>query len=130
MRSDCGTPRRSRAQWQDLIARAARSPLSVAAFCRGEGVSTASFCNWRKRLAAGTPRALPMVAPAGEPAFFDLGVLGRSGGGEPSPGWEIELELGAGAMLRLRRRRCFSRKRGYGCFCTPARSTRASPSTG
>lgn len=35
--------RRSHAQWQCLIERAERSPLSTAAFCRAESISTASF---------------------------------------------------------------------------------------
>jgi hypothetical protein len=74
--------------------------LSVAEFCRREGVSTASFYTWRKRLGAAAP-------PCG-PAFLDLGALGA--GGEAGiaagfgAGWEIELDLGAGAVLRLRRR--------------------------
>lgn len=103
MRSDFGTARRSRAQWQDLIARAARSPLSVEAFCRGEGVSSASFYAWRKRLGAAAPQTLPAGKPMPEPVFLDLGTLAPSAGAECG-GWEIELDLGAGAVLRLRRR--------------------------
>jgi hypothetical protein len=95
--------RRSRAQWQSLIERGERSRLGIAAFCRGEGVSTASFYAWRKRL-----RQPP--APAGGSAsgetqarhdtFLDLGALGGGGG---AGRWDIELALGDGVVLRLRR---------------------------
>ncbi|MCU0836966.1 MAG: IS66 family insertion sequence element accessory protein TnpB [Chromatiaceae bacterium] len=93
--------RRSRAQWQSLIERAERSPLSVSAFCAAQGVSTASFYLWRKRLRA---EASPQpAATAG--AFLDLGVLAAPPGeaGERTGGWELELTLGGGLVLRLRR---------------------------
>ena len=93
--------RRSRAEWQSLIARAARSPLSVRTFCAEEGISTASFYLWRKRLGADV--GVPAVVPA---AFLDLGELeAQAGGGaERVGGWEVELALGDGLVLRLRRR--------------------------
>ncbi len=65
--------RRSRARWRAVIARAERSPLGVAAFCRTAGISTASFYAWRRRLADGAPSETP--APVGEPA--SLGLLLR-----------------------------------------------------
>ena len=97
--------RRSRAQWQSLIEQAERSPLSVSAFCAAQGVSTASFYLWRKRLrveASPEPAAGAGVA-AGE--FLDLGVLAAPAGeaGERAGGWELELTLGGGLVLRLRR---------------------------
>lgn len=90
---------RSRAQWQAVIARAARSPLAVSAFCRGEGISTGSFYAWRRRLADGAPH--DAASPVGEPAFLDLGAL--AGPTTHASGWDIVLELGAGVVLRLRR---------------------------
>ena len=90
---------RSRAQWRAVIARAARSPLGVSAFCRGEGISTASFYTWRRRLADGASG--DAWAPVGEPAFLDLGAL--AGATATGSAWDIELELGAGVVLRLRR---------------------------
>ena len=93
--------RRSRREWQSLLERAERSPLSVTAFCATQGVSTASFYLWRKRLGAdvGVPAAVPA-------AFLDLGELeAQAGGGaERVGGWEVELALGDGLVLRLRRR--------------------------
>ncbi len=87
MHSDFGPARRSRGQWQALLARATRSGLSVAEFCRREGVSTASFYTWRKRLGAAGPGT---AATVGEAAFVDLGPP--------------EATESAGAVLRLRRR--------------------------
>ena len=66
--------RRSRAAWQSLIERADLSPLSIAAFCAAQGVSTASFYQWRKRLRAGAlARASTPAAVAGR--FIELGTL-------------------------------------------------------
>ena len=94
--------RRSRAQWQGLIERAACSPLSIGAFCGSEGISTASFYSWRKRLGA-VPSGRAVAETTGEDgAFLELGVLGDEAAG-PAP-WDIELDLGAGLVLRLRRR--------------------------
>jgi hypothetical protein len=108
MQTDFGTARRSRTQWQALLARSARSGLSVADLCRREGASTASFYTWRRRLGAAAAQVPPAAAPTCGPAFLDLGPLGA--GGEAGiavgfgAGWEIELDLDAGAVLRLRRR--------------------------
>ncbi len=93
--------RRSRAQWQGLIERAAHSPQSISAFCRAEDVSTASFYSWRKRLGAATPGGAVAERPAEDGTFLELGTLGPEVG-EAAP-WDIELELGAGMVLRLRR---------------------------
>ena len=96
--------RRSRAEWQSLIARAEGSPLSVRAFCAAQGVSTASFYLWRKRLSEEAP--LPQPVPAlGAGEFLDLGVLDADAQREDcSGGWDLELALGSGVVLRLRRR--------------------------
>lgn len=109
--------RRSRAQWRLLIERAERSPLSSAAFRQAEGISTASFYAWRKRIANATPHpagvsdcaAAPLGSPTGmtvprtaEAApFLDLGALADV---RPEAAhWDLELAFGAGVVLRLRR---------------------------
>ena len=110
--------RRSRAQWQLLIERAERSALSIAAFCQGEGVSTASFYTWRKRIGgvashavaggncAPTPSrpaaAIAAARPREAAPFLDLGTL--AGARREASHWDLELALGAGVVLRLRRR--------------------------
>jgi hypothetical protein len=40
-----------RAQWRQRLGRFARSELTVAEFCRREGVSVPAFYQWRRRLA-------------------------------------------------------------------------------
>ena len=95
-----GAPlRRSRAQWQRLIERAERSPLSTAAFCRAESISTASFYLWRRRLREAIEATSPVQATAAP--FLDLGVVDTDA--SPTRGWDLELDLGVGVVLRLRR---------------------------
>jgi len=91
--------RRTRADWQALISRAERSALSIAAFCAAEGISTASFYLWRKRLGASGP--WQHEAEDAAPAFVDLGLLPPAR--LDAPEWDVELDLG-GVVLRLRRR--------------------------
>jgi hypothetical protein len=93
--------RRSRAEWQSLIARAERSPLSVRAFCAAQGISTASFYLWRQRLGEDQEQQAPAAA-----RFLDLGELAApaGAGAQDAGGWELELALGDGLVLRLRRR--------------------------
>ena len=93
--------RRSRSQWQSLIARAEHSELSVTEFCRRESVSTASFYTWRNRL---RPESESVAARTPMPLgsqFIDLGTL--DGPKDNAAPWLIELDLGAGMVLRLRR---------------------------
>jgi len=48
--------------WEERLRRFERSGLTVAKFCRQEGVSVPSFYQWRKRLAeaaAGSRRSTP-----------------------------------------------------------------------
>ena len=41
------------ARWEDRVARQRASGLSVAEFCRREGVHPVSFYGWRRRLEGG-----------------------------------------------------------------------------
>jgi hypothetical protein len=50
-------------EWQRRMTRFGEARQSVAEFCRQEGVSSVSFYQWRKRLAAA-------VGPAEEPTGF------------------------------------------------------------
>lgn len=98
--------RRSRAQWRAVITRGERSPLGISAFCRAEGIGTASFYTWRRRLASDAPdtvavRAGEAARSTDASAFLDLGAL--AGATASGSAWDIELELGAGVVLRLRR---------------------------
>ena len=52
-------------EWRQRFLRFEKSRQSIAAFCRGEGISAPSFYLWRKRLAV-TPNVLPGTTPAPE----------------------------------------------------------------
>lgn len=58
--------------WRERVRRQRDSGLSVAEFCEAEGVSAASFYQWRKRLAAVDE---PATADAG-PLFVPVAVRG------------------------------------------------------
>lgn len=92
------------AAWRGLVGDQARSGLPVAQFCAREGVSAASFYQWRSRLGrgeqdvpSGAESAATMKREGSPTAFVDLGTLG--GGGR----FELRLELGGGLVLQLAR---------------------------
>ena len=101
-----------RQQWRQRIQRQRKSGLSVAEFCRTEGVSSASFYTWRrklqgesrsksKRAASRRPaaRPTPAVEPAPEPpsagAFVELPLA------PPRTSPWIEMVLPEGAVIRV-----------------------------
>ena len=77
--------------WRELIEAQAASGLSIDAYCRRRGVSTASFYAWRRRLVEqATPRFLPVrvaeVVASDEPSV-------------PRPA--VELERADGIRIRV-----------------------------
>ena len=60
--------------WRRRVRRFGRSGLTVVRFCAEEGVSTASFYRWRKRLAARQTAVFQAVrvTPAGTPMAIYL----------------------------------------------------------
>ncbi|WP_445468621.1 IS66 family insertion sequence element accessory protein TnpA [Massilia scottii] len=92
--------------------RHAQNGQSIAAFCRDEAVSIASFHIWRAKLAAaGQHRANP-AQPA---AFIDLGAIKNAvgvtpkahapeSGPAPLPGVDVRIDLGCGIVLTITRR--------------------------
>ena len=93
--------RRSVETWGELVARQARSGLSVQAFCRQERLNTWTFYGWRSRLRERTATAeTAAVGGSTEPeptaGFIDLGALGSS-----SSRCEIRLDLGGGVVLQV-----------------------------
>jgi hypothetical protein len=103
-------------QWRDRIQRHAASGRSVAAFCRSESVSDASFYLWRARLRArdGDRQHEQRTCVVPE-AFIDLGPMqgtgkdsSTPGGNEPanemSRGIEVRIDLGHGMVLHIVRR--------------------------
>lgn len=82
--------------WRDRLARFRKSNLTVAEFCRQEGVSDPSFYQWRKRLEPGQARSKQLrrsSAPkAGQPPFVPVRV--------PSSAL-AEIEFPNGVRIRL-----------------------------
>ena len=83
-------PRKSRQAnrlvWAERLARFDASALTVAAFCRQEGVAPQSFHRWKLSLAA------PGSAPSATPEFLPVRLL---------PSAPVEILLPNGAALRL-----------------------------
>ena len=89
--------RRSRQEWQAVIARFAESGLGVEAFCAREGLSESTFRRWRSLLGEpSTQPAAPVMEPTG---FVDAGTLKLGGTGR----LELRLDLGDGVILHLSR---------------------------
>jgi len=92
--------RRSESVWRELLARQAASGMSVAEFCRAEGMHPTVFRRWRSRLtsngksrSAKPPRAAKTVTP-----FIDIGAVARD-----RSRFEVQLELGSGMILSIAR---------------------------
>ena len=89
--------RRSRQEWQAVIARFAESGLGVEPFCAREGLSESTFRRWRSLLGEpSTQSAAPAMERIG---FVDAGTLKLGGTGR----LELRLDLGEGVILHLSR---------------------------
>ena len=89
--------RRSRQEWQAVIARFAASGLGIEPFCAREGLSESTFRRWRSLLGEpSTQPAAPVMEPTG---FVDAGTLKLGGTGR----LELRLDLGDGVILHLSR---------------------------
>lgn len=86
---------RSRAQWQDLMAKFHESGQSISVFCQREAITKSSFYHWRAQLAN---TALPSSSDT-DSAFVDIGPLTTT----PARAERLErrLDLGAGLTLTL-----------------------------
>jgi hypothetical protein len=87
-----------RALWRDRLRRQAGSGLTIAQFCAHEGLSTATFQSWKRRLRlielAGT-----LPAPLASPAFLPVTVrLAEPDSAESPP---ILADLPNGIRLRI-----------------------------
>jgi hypothetical protein len=66
---------RKRSQWRARLQRYERSDQTVSEFCLDEGVSTASFYHWRKRLTEHKSNEAVGGKPAG---FAEVRVIGSA----------------------------------------------------
>src|SRR5262249_57169783 len=74
--------------WRLRLRRQATSGLSIPEFCEREGVSTASFYAWRRRLTAP-----PVTAPSGPPLFVPIRLDPSIGPADAPPALGFEIEL-------------------------------------
>lgn len=82
--------------WRQHLQRQSQSGLSISAFCAREGVSSASFYAWKRRLAARSSPARP------EPTLFvPLRLDTRSHEDGRSPRQGVELNLPHQVRLRF-----------------------------
>ena len=85
--------------WHRTISEAARSEMSIRAFCRQRRLRESQFYWWQRKLRAGR-EAATVARPSGNgsPASFAL-VSDQAGATDAG----IELVLGEGRKLRIRR---------------------------
>ncbi len=98
--------------WRNRLQRHAQSGKSIAAFCRDEAVSTASFYIWRAKLATTSGPAAHLTQPA---AFIDLGAIKdtvsvtsiahpSASACMPTAEIDVRIDLGGGIVLTITRR--------------------------
>lgn len=92
--------RRSREQWQELVARFEDSGQTREQFCAELGIGESTLRRWCSRLQERTPGAMSQA-----PVFVELPAQHERPGAVVQP-WEVELQLDAGIVLRLRRAPC------------------------
>ncbi len=93
-----GRVRRGEGEWRALLARYPSRGVSIAAFCRGERISEASFYRWRTML-NGNQKDGVGVRESTAPAFVDLGALEPVSSAKPK--LDLRLDLGDGLILHL-----------------------------
>jgi hypothetical protein len=81
--------------WRLRLRRQATRGLPIPEFCRREGVSTASFYAWRRRLAAS-----PVTAPSEPPLFVPIRLDSTPSPDETPPAFGFEIELPHRIRLR------------------------------
>ena len=91
--------RRTPEQWQQIINNQEASGLPQKAYCRQHGLSLATFCSWKKRLACHQSQDTPQSGEAPSNDWIEMPVPKS----EPQPHrWDMELELPGGVTLRMR----------------------------
>lgn len=93
--------RRGREGWRALLAGFNGSGLSAEAFCRREGISSASFYRWRSILGNGGEQRRAVVVRNAAPAFVDAGRLELPRSLPLSRHLDLRLDLGDGLVLQL-----------------------------
>ena len=84
-------PRRSRADWEQLMEQYEAGGLKQRTFCEQQGLGYSTFCYWRKQLRQSA------IENHSE-HLFELPMLPV----DEHPDWRVELDLGQGVALRLK----------------------------
>ena len=92
--------RRSREEWEALVARYEESGQTRERFCAEMGIGESTLRRWCSRLRERTPAVVSKA-----PVFVELPAEDKRPGAAVQP-WEVELQLDAGIVLRLRRVPC------------------------
>ncbi len=92
--------RRSREEWDALVARFEESGQTREQFCAEMGIGESTLRRWCNRL---RERTAPAVSQA--PVFVELPAEEKRPRAA-APAWEVELQLDTGVILRLRRAPC------------------------
>jgi len=93
--------RRGREGWRALLAGFKGSGLSAEAFCRREGISSASFYRWRSVLGNGGEQHRALAVRDAASAFVDAGPLELPRSQPLSSRLDLRLDLGDGVLLHL-----------------------------
>jgi len=97
------TPRRTAAQWHQIVEAQQASKLSAPAYCKESQISYSSFMNWKKKLTTSAKNSDNSI-----PAFIELTPepeptpLPATSNKDSQPVM-IELDLGSGIQLRISR---------------------------
>ena len=93
------TTRRTRADWRQLLARQARSGLSIAAFARREGIRPQSLHWWRWKLRE-TNAPLPSSTGSVSPGFVQLDLRHPTSDGDAGA---FEIAMPGDVVIRVPR---------------------------
>ena len=88
--------------WREVLQRFDGAGMSVAEFCKLEGVCQSSFHRWRSRLVVSPAggAAVEREVPSTAATFVELGVLGAAAA-SAAPRVDLKLDLGGGLTLHL-----------------------------
>ncbi len=90
-------PRRTAAEWQQLVEEQQASGSTQKEFCELRGIRAATFGYWKRKLSA-----VSSMDQSADSSWLDLSALTATG--DSSSSWKIELDLGNGVVLRLNQR--------------------------
>lgn len=90
------TPRRTRSDWESLIAEQKASGLTIEQFCRQYELTQSNFYLWRKRLSQPIQKKATQTDQT--TPWLQVAVPDTN----PTPTWDIELDLPNGVTLRMR----------------------------